>query len=197
LLGLGVVLAGSGGALALARARSDRTDPTAEFTSTCSELCWMKQAEAQADADASAAQTGLDQAQQAWTNARNYLATQLRNDYLSSKYLRRGGTVVLTALGGPLAWGAFGATEMAAPDAFESMASSVYWNQQVNDALPGAQAQIDQIGSAAVEAWKAKLADATRRQSELFDGRHAAELKLVTLRAQHPDVTFPDCNCDG
>lgn len=201
-LGLGTVLAGSGGAAAIARARLNRTDPTPDFASACSALCSAKADEAQANADVSAAQTGLDQAQQAWTNAQNYLATQLRNDYLSSKYLHRGGYAMASVLGGPFLWAA------EAGDMFGTMSdsprflvptgamSSAYWNQEVNDALPGAQAQIDQIGGAAVAAWMGKLADARRRQSNAVDAGQSAKQALAALRAGHPDVTFPDCNCE-
>lgn len=155
----------------------------------------MRQAEAQADADVSAAQTGLAQAQQAWMQAQSYLANQLRDDYIRSKTLRSFGTRVLTLAGGPLTWGGIPTGSMTFPGLGDYLFSAPHWYQEVSDALPAAQAQVDQMGSAAVQAWQAKLADATRRQSELFDGRHAAELKLVTLRADHPDIAFPDCNC--
>jgi hypothetical protein len=155
----------------------------------------MKQAEAQADADVDLAQTGLAQAQQAWTDAQNYVATQLRNDYLGSRYLRRGLSTGAALIAGPFAWGAAAGVRTASPTDFAWLTSPSYWNQELNDALPAAQAQIDQMGRAAVDAWQARLADATRRQAELFDARHAAELKLVTIRADHPDTTFPDCDC--
>jgi len=195
LLALGVTVAGVGGAAVVAVARRDTTDPTGDYANTCSEFCWMRQAEAQADADVSAAQTGLAQAQQAWMQAQSYLANQLRDDYIRSKTLRSFGTRVLTLAGGPLTWGGIPAGSITFPGLGDYLFSAPHWYQEVSDALPAAQAQVDQMGSAAVQAWQAKLADATRRQSELFDGRHAAELKLVTLRADHPDIAFPDCNC--
>lgn len=157
-------------------------------------MCDAKRREAEAYADMTAAETGLAQASDAWTRARNYLETQLRKDYLRSKYLRRGLTMGLTMMGGPLTWGGVGGGSITSPGLRSYLWSDDAWNQEVDSQLFGGLAEIDRIGSQAAQTWLDRLNEAKTRQSNWLDARLRAEERLAVLRADNPDV--PDCGCE-
>ncbi|MBV8949783.1 MAG: hypothetical protein JOZ99_02830 [Actinobacteria bacterium] len=188
-----LAVAGVGAGVAVRSRRSD--DPLPEYTQTCSDYCWLKQQEAAADAALAAAETGLAQAKQAWLQAQSYLDLQLRDAYLQSKKLRGLGTYVAAFFGGPLTWGGVYGGAATIPSLRNSLFSPSQWNAEVNAALPAARAQIDEMGTAAVQAWEVKRDAALQAQSDAFDARHAADFRMSEIRAANPDVEFPECGC--
>jgi hypothetical protein len=190
-VGVGVALAGP-----------KKRDPLPEYRNSCNDLCWLKQQEAQADAEVQTVGAQLAQLEEAWRQAREYLRSQLRADYLAHKQKRALATVLLAAstpisaisagLGIPLSVGMYGQRSQ-----WFGYFDPKHWNAQVNEELISAQALIDGIRNERAQALRSKLASAELRQDAASGARHNAEVNLVTLRAQNPDVTFPPCGCES
>jgi hypothetical protein len=176
-----------------------KADPLPEYTNTCSDLCWLRKQEAEADAELEAAKAQLGQVEAAWHRARDYLANQLRADYVDSKRNRVYGSWAAMALGGPVTWfWALGIPINVAVFGRDSawLTDSARWNSEVNRELISAQAEIDRIHDD--NAWKSenRLAAATERAAQAENARSLAEQKLVALRGDYPDVNFPPCGCE-
>jgi hypothetical protein len=190
------VLLGGVGVGALARQRKKPEEAVAEFGRVCADLCWLKTQEAQAEADADAAQRQLAMIDESWQKARDYLRTQLRSDYVDQQRRIALASTPFWVGGGPFMWAGtlvHFARTYGAPANWPI--GTRYWNAEVNEALVSGQVRIDGMRNDAVRTWKDKLAEARWHQQQATDGRFAAEAKLVSMRAQRPDVTFPDCNC--
>lgn len=191
------VVAAAGVGVAAATRKKPTMDPLAEYNQACGEMCWMKQVEAQADADAAAAQATLNQIDDAWHKARDYLRNNLREDYIFQKKWRAFGTLGNVILGGPFMWaGAVGFYSTTGPATHRHlMGTPRDWSDDVNQELLTGYGEIDRIHSANSEPLRQQLADATKRADDAVNGRHAAETKLVVLKAQNTEMTFPECEC--
>ncbi|HEX7520517.1 MAG TPA: hypothetical protein VF441_00485 [Acidimicrobiia bacterium] len=172
-------------------------DPLVEYNQACSEMCWLKQQEAQADAESAAAQTALNQIEEAWHKARDYLFNHFREDYIFQKKWRAFGTLGNMILGGPLMWaGSVGFYATTSPETHRFLLGTpADWSDDVNRELLTAQGEIDRIHNQNSEPFRQQLADATQRSDDAMNARHAQETKLVTLKAQNPETTFPECEC--
>jgi hypothetical protein len=195
-----VLLAGAVGTGAVIVAKK-KSDPLAAYTNTCNDLCWLKQQEAQADADVQAIQAQQAQVEEAWRQAREYLRNQLRADYIAHKQNRALATVGLAA-STPLSALVSG-VGFSLSIAMHGTRSQWYgyfdprhWNKQVNDELISAQGLIDGIRNEKQLGLGNKLVSAKLQQEAATGARQNAESKLVSLRAQNPDVTFPPCGCE-
>ena len=202
----GVTVAGIGAVgTGVAVRNRQKPDPLGDFTHTCDDLCFMKQQEAQADSDVATAQAQLAQIDQAYFKALDYVDNQLRQDYLVRRRIHTGAEVPLVLL--PVIAGAV--FEIPALIVGGSMFGSVgieivgdhwsedQWNAQVNAEMQSAHGLIDGIHDQNRAPWQAKLDEAQGRQTQVFNARHAAEYKLVELRADNPQVEFPACRCEG
>jgi hypothetical protein len=191
------VVAAAGVGVAVATRKKPPMDPLVEYNRACGEMCWMKQVEAQSDAEAAAAQTALTQVDDAWQKARAYLRDWLREDYIFQKKWRAFGTLGNIILGGPFMWaGAVGFYSTTSPATHRFLLGTPRdWSDEVNQELLTAQGEIDRIHFENSERFRRQLADATKRSDDAINGRHAAETKLVTLKAQNSEITFPECEC--
>jgi hypothetical protein len=178
-----------------------KSDPLAAYTNTCNDLCWLKQQEAQADAEVQGTEAQVAQVEEAWRQAREYLRNQLRADYIAHKQKRALATVGLAAatpisaisagLGIPLSVAMYGTRSQ-----WYGYFDPKHWNAQVNEELISAQGLIDGIRNEKQRALGNKLASAKLQQDAANGARHNAEANLVAMRAQNPDVTFPPCGCE-
>lgn len=178
-----------------------KSDPLAAFTNTCNDLCWLKQQEAQADAEVQAIRSQQAQVDEAWGQAREYMRSQLRADYIAHKQKRALATVGLAAatpisaisagLGIPLSVAIYGQRSQ-----WYGYFDPKHWNAQVNEELISAQGLIDGIRNEKQLALGNKLASAKLQQEAAAGARQQAEANLVTMRAQNPDVRFPPCGCE-
>jgi hypothetical protein len=192
-----VLLAGGAGAVVVAKKKSD---PVAAYTNTCNDLCWLKQQEAQAQAETQAIQAQLGQIEEAWRQAREYLRNQLRADYIAHKQKRAVATTLLAActpfsalvsgVGFSLSTAMYGERSQ-----WWGYFSPAHWNKQVNDELISAQGLVDGMHDDKLREWRPKLADAKDRLDSAASARQAAQSKLDALRAQNPDTEFPACEC--
>jgi hypothetical protein len=195
-----VLLAGAVGIGGVVIAKK-KSDPLGAYTNACNDLCWLKQQEAQADADVQAVEAQLAQVEEAWRQAREYLRNQLRADYISHRQNRALATVGLAAstplsalvsgVGFPLSIALHGTRSQ-----WYGYFDPKHWNAQVNEELISAQGLIDGMRNEKQQALGNKLASAKLQQDAASGARHNAESKLVTLRAQNPDTTFPPCGCE-
>ncbi len=193
---LAIPVVAAAGVGVAAATRKKPMDPLAEYNRACGEMCWLKQQEAQADAEAAAAQTTLTQIDDAWQKARAYLSNYLREDYIFQKKWRAFGTLGNVILGGPLMWAfAVGFAGTAPRTTRYLLGTPQDWSNEVNQELLTAYGEIDRIHFENSERFRRQLADATKRSDDAINGRHAAETKLVTLKAQNPEMTFPECKC--
>ena len=194
---LAIPVVAAAGVGVAAATRKKPIDPLAEYNRACGEMCWLKQQEAQADAEAAAAQTTLTQIDDAWQKARAYLSNYLREDYIFQKKWRAFGTLGNIILGGPLMWaGALGFYSTTSPETHRFlMGTPRHWSDEVNQELLTAYGEIDRIHFENSERFRQQLADATQRSDDAMNARHAQETKLVTLKAQNPETTFPECEC--
>jgi hypothetical protein len=195
-----VLLAGAVGTGAVIVAKK-KSDPLAAYTNTCNDLCWLKQQEAQADAEVQAIQAQQAQVEEAWRQAREYLRNQLRADYIAHKQKRALATVglaastplsaVVSGVGFPLSIAMHGTRSQ-----WYGYFDPKHWNAQVNDELISAQGLIDGIRNEKQLGLGNKLASAKLQQDAAIGARQQAESNLVAMRAQNPDVTFPPCGCE-
>ncbi len=193
---LAIPVVAAAGVGVAAATRKKPTDPLAEYNRACGEMCWLKQQEAQADAEAAAAQTTLTQIDDAWQKARAYLSNYLREDYIFQKKWRAFGTLGNVILGGPFMWAfAVGFAGTAPRTTRYLLGTPQDWSNEVNQELLTAYGEIDRIHFENSERFRRQLADATKRSDDAINGRHAAETRLVTLKAQNPEMTFPECEC--
>lgn len=132
----------------------------------------------------------------AYQQARDYLFNQLRTEYINSKRNRSYGYLAATALGGPPVW--LGMSIAIAADAAQYgvndpvwLPNTARWSAQVNAELLSAQGEIDRIHAVNAQSCKDRLDAATTQAADAANARLAAEEKLIRLRGDYPDVTFP------
>ncbi|HEV3451270.1 MAG TPA: hypothetical protein VG869_08700 [Acidimicrobiia bacterium] len=180
-----------------------KPDPLGDFTRACDDLCFAKQQQAQAEADVQAAQTELNQIDQAYYQALDYLDNQLRTDYIFRRRLHATAGAILTVLPVvatlPLSFGAYAvgtAMGLFGGSSFFIGNTPDDWNAQLNAEMKSAHGEIDRIHDQNRAPWQAKLDDAQRRQNEALNGVAGNDLRLAELRAANPDVQFPACGCE-
>jgi hypothetical protein len=193
------VLAGAAG-VGTVVLKKKKSDPVAAYSNTCNDLCWLKQQEAQKQAEMDAIQGQLAQIDEAWRQARDYLRDQLRADYIAHKQKRALATTLLAAstplsslvsgVGFSLSIAMHGTRSQ-----WYGYFSPAHWNKQVNDELISGQALVDGIHNEKRATWEDKLSLAKTAREEASDARQRAKSNLDALRAQNPDVTFAPCEC--
>jgi hypothetical protein len=196
--GVPAVLLGAAGLGAVVVAKK-KSDPVAAYTNTCNDLCRLKQQEAQKQAEMDALQVQLNEIDDAWRQAREYLRNQLRADYIAHKQSALATTLLAASTPLSSLVSGVGFTLSIAMHGTRSQSygyfSPAHWNKQVKDELISAQTLVDGIHDDKLREWRPKLADAKERLDDAVAARQKAQANLDSLRAQNPDTEFPPCEC--
>jgi hypothetical protein len=193
-----VLLAGVGVGV-LARQKG-KADPIPEYTKICNELCWLQDQDVETQREIVACDAQIQLIAEAHARAREYLRNQLREDYLRS---RRGRAAATTLLAASTPISAVATSLVMSVDLALSGRRSMWhgyfspkhWNDEVNEALVTAQAEIDRMGTEAASTWSAKRIEALQRATDIAVGRGRARAKLTAVQSAHPEVAFPPCAC--
>jgi hypothetical protein len=195
-VGAGVGLTVAGGGL-MGSSLTSKTDLLAQYNQTCAEACGFKQDEEQAQKDADAAHAQAVELGQAYQRANDYLATQLRDDYLSRMRNRVYATRAATAIGGPIAW-SFAIGNLFPFQGQPSFYTLDYgaWNAEIAAEKSSAYPLIRGIYQAKFAQLQAEFFGAVNWGTQASAARQQLRWKLINLRASKPEGFFPDCECE-